>query len=126
MEANSDLKQRYDYEIKRYHRYYLDTIGKEQEEYFSNKLFDLFNSYEKKIGEKHPLENAINHEAELRRSEVGAKQEKTKEFLNKLGVNESNMKNEKDRMKEYGKNGLEYLLRNMEKKVCVDKFEKLL
>ena len=29
-------------------------------------------------------------------------------------------------MKEYGENGLKYLLENMEKKVCVDKFEKLL
>ncbi|MEK7574218.1 MAG: glycosyltransferase family 4 protein [Patescibacteria group bacterium] len=36
------------------------------------------------------------------------------------------MYNEKERMKEYGENGLKYLLENMEKKVCVDKFEKLL
>ncbi|MEK7162800.1 MAG: glycosyltransferase family 4 protein [Patescibacteria group bacterium] len=36
------------------------------------------------------------------------------------------MYNEKDKMKEYGENGLKYLLTNMEKKVCVDKFEKLL
>jgi glycosyltransferase involved in cell wall biosynthesis len=36
------------------------------------------------------------------------------------------MYNEKERMKEYGENGLKYLLANMEKKVCADKFEKLL
>ncbi len=36
------------------------------------------------------------------------------------------MYNEKEKMKEYGENGLRYLLKNMEKKVCVDKFEKLL
>lgn len=36
------------------------------------------------------------------------------------------MYNEKEKMKEYGENGLKYLLENMEKKVCVDKFEKLL
>lgn len=36
------------------------------------------------------------------------------------------MRNEKEKMKEYGENGLKYLLENMEKKVCVDKFERLL
>ncbi len=36
------------------------------------------------------------------------------------------MYNEKEKLKEYGENGLKYLLENMEKKVCVDKFEKLL
>jgi len=34
--------------------------------------------------------------------------------------------NEKEKLKEYGENGLRYLLKNMDKKVCVDKFEKLL
>ncbi len=34
--------------------------------------------------------------------------------------------NEKEKIKEYGENGLKYLLENMEKKVCVNKFEKLL
>jgi len=36
------------------------------------------------------------------------------------------MYNEKEKIKKYGENGLKYLLENMEKKVCVDKFEKLL
>ena len=36
------------------------------------------------------------------------------------------MYNEKEKMKEYGENGLKYLLENMEKKICVDKFERLL
>jgi colanic acid biosynthesis glycosyl transferase WcaI len=34
--------------------------------------------------------------------------------------------NEKEKLKEYGENGLQYLLKNMEKRVCVDKFESLL
>lgn len=34
--------------------------------------------------------------------------------------------NEKNKLKEYGENGLKYLLENMEKEVCVKKFEKLL
>lgn len=33
------------------------------------------------------------------------------------------MYNEKEKLKEYGENGLRYLLKNMEKKVCVEKFE---
>jgi len=36
------------------------------------------------------------------------------------------MYNEKEKLKEYGENGLKYLLKNMEKKVCVEKFESLL
>lgn len=36
------------------------------------------------------------------------------------------MYNDKEKIKEYGENGLKYLLENMEKKVCVDKFEKIL
>ncbi len=36
------------------------------------------------------------------------------------------MYNERNKLREYGENGLNYLLANMEKKVCVEKFEKLL
>jgi glycosyltransferase involved in cell wall biosynthesis len=50
---------------------------------------------------------------------VSDDEEKAREIILK-------MYNEKERMKEYGENGLKYLLANMEKKVCADKFEKLL
>ena len=61
----------------------------------------------------------IVKEAKCGYGAVSSDEEKALEIILK-------MYNEKEKMKEYGENGLEYLLENMEKKVCVDKFEKLL
>lgn len=53
-----DTESKYNELIDRYYKVYKETIGKEYEEYFSRKLFNLFDSYEKKFGKKHPLDNA--------------------------------------------------------------------
>ncbi|MBI5305997.1 glycosyltransferase family 4 protein [Candidatus Wolfebacteria bacterium] len=61
----------------------------------------------------------IVKEAECGFGAVSNNKEKALEIILKIY-------NEKDKIKEYGENGLKYLLKNMEKKVCVDKFERLL
>lgn len=61
----------------------------------------------------------IVKEAKCGYGAVSSDEEKALEIILK-------MYNEKEKMKEYGENGLKYLLENMEKEVCVDKFEKLL
>lgn len=61
----------------------------------------------------------IVKEAQCGYGAVSDNEEKATEIILK-------MYNEKEKMKEYGENGLKYLLANMEKKICVDKFEKLL
>ena len=100
-EQIEDLKQRYNYEIKRYRIPYLDNIGKENEEYYSLKLFDLFDAYTKKFGEIHPIEGAINHEAKVRRGEVESENEKWAQFKKDNNIKENKaMKSEKDRMTE--------------------------
>jgi len=94
-----DLKQRYNYEIKRYHRLFINSIGTENEEAFSNKLFNLFDEYTNAFGEIHPLEKAINHEAKVRRGELESEMDKWNQFKKDNNISE-NMKNEQDRMRE--------------------------
>ena len=60
-----NLKEKYNQAIDKEYQNFIDTQGGEYEEVFSRRLFNLFNSYEKKFGEKHSLEHTLNNTKHL-------------------------------------------------------------
>jgi len=72
--VNIELKQKYNDIINQNYEAFLDTIGKEYEEVFSRRLFNLFEKYKKQFGEKHPLEFEWNKKSSLNESKKTLKQ----------------------------------------------------
>lgn len=75
---NVELENKFNKFINDNYNAFLDTIGKEYEEVFSRRLFDVFKLYKEKFGKKHPLEF---------------------EFFNKTNLNESQKLNIQQEMK---------------------------
>lgn len=90
MENSEELKQRYNFEIKKCFTDYQNNIGKEYEEFFSNKLFNLFDGYEKKFGKPHPQEIRMQLQSKVNRGELDATQLKNSEYLKNVGAIEEN------------------------------------
>lgn len=66
-----ELKNKFNKFINDNYEAFLDTIGKEYEEVFSRRLFDAFEAYKEKFGEKHPLEFEFHNKTNLNESQIG-------------------------------------------------------